>query len=108
MAHARGIILEGLAMVRFRFLTLGSAILLAGLSSSSAVEKRLVTVGGAVTETAFALGWGDKIVAVDSTSVFPESVTKLPSGWIRKNSVGGGPLVSASNSPNCDQRCRAN
>jgi len=34
-------------------------------------RTRLVTIGGAVTEIVFALGRGDDVVAVDSTSTFP-------------------------------------
>jgi iron complex transport system substrate-binding protein len=40
--------------------------------------QRIVTVGGAVTEIAFALGKGDQIVAVDTSSVFPPEATRLP------------------------------
>jgi iron complex transport system substrate-binding protein len=40
--------------------------------------ERIVSVGGAVTETLFALGAGASVVAVDTTSVFPEAATKLP------------------------------
>lgn len=41
-------------------------------------SARLVTVGGAVTETVFALGAGADVVAVDTSSVYPEAATKLP------------------------------
>jgi iron complex transport system substrate-binding protein len=37
-----------------------------------------VSVGAAITETLFALGVGDSIVAVDRTSVHPEAATALP------------------------------
>lgn len=55
-----------------------TAFFLAGLSAAHSAERRLVTVGGAVTETVYALGLGSEVVAVDSTSVYPETVTKLP------------------------------
>lgn len=46
--------------------------------------SRLVTVGGAVTEIVFALGYGDKLVARDITSFYPDEVNKLPSvGYMR-------------------------
>jgi iron complex transport system substrate-binding protein len=45
---------------------------------------RLVTVGGAVTETVFALGAGAQVVAVDSTSRFPAAARGLPQiGYLR-------------------------
>lgn len=42
------------------------------------VGRRLVTIGGAVTEIVFALGAGAHVVAVDTSSVYPPEVTKLP------------------------------
>ena len=39
---------------------------------------RVVTLGGAVTESAVALGIGDRIVGVDTSSTFPASVNALP------------------------------
>lgn len=42
------------------------------------VEKiRLVTVGGTVTETVFALGAGEDVVAADKSSVYPPEAAKL-------------------------------
>jgi len=38
---------------------------------------RIVSVGGAVTETIYALGAGARVVAVDTSSVYPEAATKL-------------------------------
>ena len=40
--------------------------------------QRIVTVGGAVTEAVFALGAGGEVVAVDTTSVFPDETGRLP------------------------------
>lgn len=40
--------------------------------------KRVITVGGAVTEIAFALGAGDRVVAVDTSSIYPARATELP------------------------------
>jgi iron complex transport system substrate-binding protein len=52
--------------------------------------SRLVTVGGAVTEIVFALGYGDKVVARDITSFYPDEVNKLPSvGYMRALSPEG-------------------
>ncbi|MCB1445102.1 MAG: ABC transporter substrate-binding protein [Rhizobiaceae bacterium] len=52
--------------------------------------SRLVTIGGAVTEIVFDLGLGDKVVARDTTSYFPEAVNKLPDiGYMRALSPEG-------------------
>ena len=46
--------------------------------------ERLVSVGGAVTEIVYALGAGDRLVAVDSTSRYPAAATRLPDiGYLR-------------------------
>ena len=48
--------------------------------------SRIVSIGGDVTELLFALGAGDRIVAVDTTSIYPpEETEKLPKvGFMRK------------------------
>jgi iron complex transport system substrate-binding protein len=63
---------------------------LAGASAGFAARRarsapaRLVTVGGAVTEAVFALGAGERVIAVDSTSRFPAPATRLPQvGYLR-------------------------
>lgn len=72
-----------------------AAALLAGCSSpafetGSETPARIVTVGGSVTETAFALGAGDLVVATDTSSIFPEQATKLPQiGYQRSISAEG-------------------
>lgn len=43
-----------------------------------AAAARIVTVGGAVTETVFALGLGDRVVATDTSSTFPPEAVALP------------------------------
>lgn len=40
--------------------------------------RRIVSIGGAVTETVFALGAGAEVVATDTSSVYPEQVHALP------------------------------
>jgi iron complex transport system substrate-binding protein len=51
-------------------------------SSSSearvAADARIVSVGGSVTEIVFALGWGSRVVAVDTSSLYPSAVRALP------------------------------
>ena len=52
--------------------------------SAPAAPERIVSLGGAVTETVFALGAGDQIVARDTSSVFPAEVHRLPDvGYFR-------------------------
>jgi iron complex transport system substrate-binding protein len=46
--------------------------------------SRIVSIGGAVTEVLYALGLADKVVAVDSTSTFPETAKqKANVGYMR-------------------------
>jgi iron complex transport system substrate-binding protein len=40
--------------------------------------KKIISIGGAVTETAFALGAGDEIIAVDTSSVYPPEAFARP------------------------------
>ncbi len=49
-------------------------------SSLAAVpaDARIVSVGGSVTEIVYALGFGPRVVAVDTSSVFPAAATALP------------------------------
>jgi iron complex transport system substrate-binding protein len=44
----------------------------------SAMKGPIVTVGGTVTEIVYALGAGDRVVAVDVSSTHPEEARKLP------------------------------
>jgi iron complex transport system substrate-binding protein len=56
----------------------------------SGKEPRVVTLGGAVTEIAVALGAGDQLIARDSTSTYPASVMDLPDvGYVRALSPEG-------------------
>lgn len=64
----------------------------AGLQAATgtAAPSRIVTVGGAITETVIALGRGDGLVGVDTTSLFPDSVQRLPKvGYMRQLSPEG-------------------
>ncbi len=49
-------------------------------TSRAAVSEgaRIVSVGGTVTEIVYALGLGPRVVAVDTSSVFPVNATALP------------------------------
>ncbi|MEC5385445.1 ABC transporter substrate-binding protein [Uliginosibacterium sp. H3] len=56
----------------------------------AAGRMRLVSVGGALTEIVYALGAGDSLVGVDTTSLYPASAQKLPSvGYARSLSAEG-------------------
>lgn len=60
------------------------------LHVDAAVRMRVVAVGGAITETLFALGMGVDVVGVDSTSTHPADVRKLPNvGYMRTLSAEG-------------------
>ncbi|MEP3048943.1 MAG: ABC transporter substrate-binding protein [Roseibium sp.] len=65
----------------------------APLFADSAAQKpatRIVAIGGAVTEVVFALGQEDRLVARDTTSVYPEKANDLPNvGYIRALSPEG-------------------
>lgn len=68
------------------------AVPLAVPLAASATE-RIVSVGGAVTETLYALGVGDRIVAVDSTSSYPEAARTKPNvGYMR--ALAAEPIVA--------------
>jgi len=52
--------------------------------------ERVVTIGGDITEIAFALGSGEQLVARDSTSLHPAAATKLPDvGYMRQLNAEG-------------------
>ncbi|EJF31568.1 MULTISPECIES: hemin ABC transporter substrate-binding protein [Enterobacteriaceae] len=52
--------------------------------------ERVVTIGGDVTEIAWALGAGQDVVARDSTSLHPDAVKKLPDvGYLRQLNAEG-------------------
>lgn len=52
--------------------------------------RRIVSIGGGVTEIIYALGAHSELVGVDTTSLFPEAATKLPSvGYARTLSSEG-------------------
>ncbi len=62
-------------------------LLLAVLSPARAADAapaRVISIGGAVTEVVFALGAGDRVIAVDSTSRHPPIAEALPDvGYMR-------------------------
>lgn len=67
-------------------------IVLMGLvgSSGSFAASRIVSLGGDVTETIYAIHAQGELAAVDSTSTWPEAATKLPDvGYVRQLSAEG-------------------
>ncbi|HEX2612309.1 MAG TPA: hemin ABC transporter substrate-binding protein [Fibrobacteria bacterium] len=56
----------------------------------AAPAKRIVSLGGPVTETVFALGEGGRVIAIDLSSVWPPEAAKLPKvGYHRALSAEG-------------------
>lgn len=82
-------------MIARRGLLLAGTTALAAPRLAFGAPARLVTIGGAVTETVFALGAGGRVIAVDSTSRFPAPVRELSQvGYLRALAPEG--LISLS------------
>jgi iron complex transport system substrate-binding protein len=68
----------------------GALALLLIASTAEAAPERIVSLGGSVTETVYALGRGQEVVAVDQTSQYPEVTQKLPNiGRLEQASAEG-------------------
>ena len=53
-------------------------------------QERIVSIGGDITEMIYAMGQGDRIVATDSTSVYPAAAEETPKvGYMRQLSAEG-------------------
>lgn len=62
----------------------------AGRVVSFSDPKRIVSIGGAATETIFALGEGGRVAAIDTTSTYPPEAGALPNvGYMRALSAEG-------------------
>lgn len=75
-------------------MTLAAAVLASGSSAAAADSfpnaKRIVSLGGTVTEIIYALGAGDRVIAVDTTSLYPPEATAKPNvGYMRQLSAEG-------------------
>ncbi|MCB8836710.1 hemin ABC transporter substrate-binding protein [Aurantimonas sp. VKM B-3413] len=58
--------------------------------AQTTLPERIVAIGGAVTETLYALGVEDRIVAVDTTAVYPPEARQKPNvGYMRAISAEG-------------------
>ncbi|AAM84129.1 hemin-binding periplasmic protein HmuT [Yersinia pestis] len=78
--------------MRLRLLSLPFILSLCAplLPLNTLAAERIVTIGGDVTEIAYALGAGDEIVARDSTSQQPQAAQKLPDvGYMRTLNAEG-------------------
>jgi iron complex transport system substrate-binding protein len=71
--------------------TMAAAATLPRIGFAAADGQRLVVAGGALTEIVVALGLGDRLAGVDSTSLYPYGLTsKLPQiGYVRTLSAEG-------------------
>lgn len=62
----------------------------AGAGAGAALTSRIVSIGGALTEIVYALGAEQSLVGVDTTSLYPQAASKLPSvGYARSLSSEG-------------------
>jgi len=67
-----------------------SALALCVTTATEAAPKRVVTLGGDVTEIVYALGAGNSIACDDQTSLYPQAATKLPQvGYLRTLAAEG-------------------
>ncbi|MEM9305266.1 MAG: ABC transporter substrate-binding protein [Pseudomonadota bacterium] len=73
--------------VRIKILMLVTVL---AVVSGALAEERVVSVGGDVTEIIFAMDQGHRVVASDSTSVFPPEANDMPKvGYVRQLSAEG-------------------
>ncbi|HBM87580.1 MAG: ABC transporter substrate-binding protein [Parvibaculaceae bacterium] len=70
--------------------TVLSASQLRSFAQAASSSAQIVSVGGAITETLFALGLGAQLRAADTTSTFPAAANALPKvGYLRQLSAEG-------------------
>ena len=62
------------------------------VSADVTKPQRILLLGGPITEIVYALGAGDEVVGVDSTSTYPETVTALPRMGMFRNITAEGVL----------------
>ncbi|MFJ0631528.1 ABC transporter substrate-binding protein, partial [Bordetella bronchiseptica] len=66
------------------------AMACAGAAAQGAPARRVVTLGGTVTEIVYALGQGGRLVGDDLSSLYPQAATQLPRiGYYRAVPVEG-------------------
>lgn len=87
--------LSALAQIRLSVCAIALAAAAACLlpspaQSQNSDQDRVLSIGGSVTEIVYALGQEHRLVARDTTSIFPESANDLPDvGYIRALSAEG-------------------
>ncbi|WP_193369042.1 heme/hemin ABC transporter substrate-binding protein [Pelagibius marinus] len=66
----------------------GTLVDATGKETTVTGARRVVAVGGSVTEIVYALGLGERLLAVDSTSLYPAAARQLPNvGYMRQLSA---------------------
>jgi iron complex transport system substrate-binding protein len=79
--------------VRRNLIAVAAVVAAAALSLPASASDRIVSIGGSITEILYALGAGDRIVAVDTTSLYPEAAPRLPQvGYLR--SLAAEPIIA--------------
>ncbi|WP_394183057.1 hemin ABC transporter substrate-binding protein [Marinomonas posidonica] len=79
-------------MTKYRLLFLSCLMTLnaASVMATPAPPERIAVAGGSITEIIYRLGEQDRIVGVDSTSIYPEDTKKFPVlGYVRNIAVEG-------------------
>ncbi|WP_201345932.1 hemin ABC transporter substrate-binding protein [Thiohalobacter sp. COW1] len=77
-------------------LTLLALCMRAGaLTAAEPSAQRIVSVGGSITEIVYALGAGERLVGVDTTSLWPEAAQALPQVGYQRNLSAEGVLSLA-------------
>lgn len=73
-----------------RAVTLACALALAAAATAAAQPARIVSLGGDITEIVYACGASDRLVGVDTTSIYPPAATALPQvGYVRSLNAEG-------------------
>lgn len=63
---------------------LALALSFSGTAGLASAAEKIISIGGDVTEIVYALGHGERLIAVDSTSVYPPAAQELPNvGYMR-------------------------
>ncbi|MCO6390481.1 ABC transporter substrate-binding protein [Aliihoeflea aestuarii] len=66
------------------------SVALVSLATSAVAQERIVAIGGSLTEIVYALGQEERLIARDSTSLFPAQALDLPDvGYMRALSPEG-------------------
>ncbi len=72
------------------FLAASALALLASAAIAQEGPQRIVAIGGSITEIVYALGEEERLIARDTTSIYPEAALALPDvGYIRALSPEG-------------------